>query len=341
MPVNGEVHKILIIKLGGLGDVFLSTIVLAPLRKAYPEARIDYLVDKAGAEAVRTDPHISAITSIDKETMSPLEVIKLVRDNRYDMVLDLFGNPRSAIITLFSGAKHRIGLDYGWRRYCYSIVGTANREKLHGAEVNLQALKALGIPFDPPQLTFHLSEEDKRLAGELFDQNGLENKFVIGLLPAGSWQSKRCEPEKFAEIAKTLRDRYNAQILIVWGPSDEGDARKIQGLAGTGAILSPKQSLSRNMALLARCSAIVANDSGPMHISSAFGVPILVLYGPTFPEGAYGNIHGWVRNEGLSCLVCNLLQCPIQHQCMTELPVEKVMDAFQLLGEKNGILKQG
>ncbi|HLX11411.1 MAG TPA: glycosyltransferase family 9 protein, partial [Bacteroidota bacterium] len=333
-----SIKRIIIVKLGGLGDVFLSTIVIDDLRRAFPLAGIDYLVEKTGYLAIDGDPRIANIISIDKRSDSPISIIRNVRKNGYDMVIDLFGNPRSAIITLLSGAKHRVGLDYGWRRYCYSIVGTANRAKLHGAEVNLQIFPALGIPVQSPRLRFDLSSEETAYADGFFSANSLTGKFITALMPVGSWQSKRCEPEKFAEIGREVVAKYGAKILIVGGPSDQADAVQIQSLIGAESMIAPAASLRNNIALISRCSAIVANDSGPMHIASSLGVPILCIYGPTFPEGAYGSMHEWVRNEGLECLVCNLLECPIQHQCMRDLPVKRVMEVFERLVRKNGLL---
>lgn len=328
------IRKILIIKLGGLGDVFLSTIVLDNLKSHFPSARIEYCVEKAGSEAIMHDKRVNAVYVIDKQTMHPLSVIRHVRRQRYDMVIDLFGNPRSAIMTLLSGARYRVGLDYGWRRHLYSIVGEAQREKLHGAEVNLQALRAMGVPIRNTSVRFPLSEADATYAQTFWHAHDLVGKFVVGILPAGSWPSKRCEPEKFAEIAQAVAREYQARILIVWGPADEADARAIGELCGGSAIVAPKASLSNNLALLSRCTAIIATDSGPMHLACGFDVPILCLYGPTYPEGPYGSIHGWVRNEGLDCLVCNLLQCPIGHPCMRELPLEAVMQAFRMMMKK-------
>ncbi len=328
------VRKILIIKLGGLGDVFLSTIVLESLKKYFPSARIEYCVEKAGKEAIARETRVDAVFVLEKETMHPLSVIRHIRRQRYDLVIDLFGNPRSAVMTFFSGATYRVGLDYGWRRHLYSIVGEAQREKLHGAEVNLQALRAIGVPVVNTGVCYPLSEQDRAYATEFWNAYQLNGRFVLGILPAGSWPSKRCEPEKFSEIARALAEEYNARVLIVWGPADEADAVEIQRLCGEPALLAPRASLSKNLALLARCSAIVANDSGPMHLASGFGVPILCLYGPTYPEGPYGTIHGWVRNEQLDCLVCNLLHCPIEHPCMRRLPLEAVRTAFRRMMEK-------
>ncbi|MBI4548601.1 MAG: glycosyltransferase family 9 protein [Ignavibacteriae bacterium] len=332
-----KAKKILIIKFGGLGDVFLSTIVIDSLKNYFPNSTLDYLVEKAGREAIAHDPRIQSVFTLDKETMNPISIIASVRKQQYDMVIDLFGNPRSAIITFLSGATFRVGLDYGWRKHLYSIVGQAQRDKLHGAAVNLQALTAMGIPVVNRRLQFPLSSNDQHFASEFWKSNQLDRKFVVGILPTGGWPSKRCEPSKFAEIGAALVTRYDAKVLIVWGPSDKNDALEIHRLMNSSAVVGPPASLAQNIALLSRCTAIISNDSGPMHIASSFDVPILCIYGPTFPEGPYGEIHSWVRNEGLSCLACNLLQCPIQHQCMAELPVQIVLDTFEQMLQNNNI----
>lgn len=332
-----QIRKILIVKLGGLGDVFLSTIVIDDLLKHFSSARLEYFVEKAGREAIINEKRVSSVFVLDKDAMNLVSVVRHVRKQRYDMVIDLFGNPRSAIITFLSGAKYKVGLDYGWRKRLYSIVGEARRETLRGAEVNLQALKVMDVPLTNPHLQYPLSEADVAHADNVWKANRLRGRLVIGILPAGSWPSKRCEPEKFAEIAITLSQKYDAKILVVWGPADERDASAICQFCGEAATLAPKASLSQNLSLLSRCTAIIANDSGPMHLASAFGVPILCVYGPTYPEGPYGNIHESVRNEGLDCLVCNLLHCPIQHQCMRELPLEDVVSTFERMLKKNHI----
>jgi ADP-heptose:LPS heptosyltransferase len=330
-----DIRKILVIKFGGLGDVFLSTIIIASLKNHFSSARLDYLVKKEGREAIVHDNRVSSVFELDTESASMVSVFRHVRQQRYDVVIDLFGNPRSAVITFLSGAKYRVGLDYGWRQYLYSIVGEAQRGKLHGAEVNLQALKAMGVPIVDASLQYHFSKDDIAYGERIWKENNLGGTFVIGILPAGSWPSKRCEPEKFAAIASALARRYNARVLVVWGPADESDARAISGLCGEVATLAPRALLSQNLSLLSRCSAIVANDSGPMHIASAFNVPILCLYGPTYPEGPHGTIHEWVRNEGLDCLECNHLHCPIQHQCMRDLPLDAVMEKFERMLRKS------
>jgi ADP-heptose:LPS heptosyltransferase len=99
------------------------------------------------------------------------------------------------------------------------------------------------------------------------------------------------------------------------------------------AHVTPKTTLSQLAAIISRCTAIISNDSGPMHISASLGIPTLGIFGPTNPrqQGPYGSNHRWVRNEELDCLECSLTACPIGNICMTQLKVERVMDAFSLL----------
>jgi ADP-heptose:LPS heptosyltransferase len=99
------------------------------------------------------------------------------------------------------------------------------------------------------------------------------------------------------------------------------------------AQVIPKTTLSQLGAIIQRCAFIVSNDSGPMHIAASLGIPTLGIFGPTNPlqQGPYGDNHRWVRNEELDCLECSLTACPIGNLCMTQLEVERVLDAFNLL----------
>jgi ADP-heptose:LPS heptosyltransferase len=105
------------------------------------------------------------------------------------------------------------------------------------------------------------------------------------------------------------------------------------------AFVPPATTLPQLGALLKRCTVMITNDSGPLHIGAALGVPVLGIYGPTNPllQGPYGDRHLMVRNEGLSCLGCNYTECPIGHPCMLELSVATVMLGVRELLRKNRI----
>ena len=104
-------------------------------------------------------------------------------------------------------------------------------------------------------------------------------------------------------------------------------------LLGDEAVLAPDTTIGQMGAILSQCDAVIANDSGPMHISTSVGTPTLSIHGPTNPklQGPYGAKHAWIRNEELDCIECNLLECPRKHECFTELETEKILDVFSSL----------
>ena len=178
------------------------------------------------------------------------------------------------------------------------------------------------------------------MAEKYLNNNFIENNFVIGICPAGGWASKKCDPEKFAEIANALIKKYNAKIFIVWGKSDEEDAFKIHSLLEEKSIIAPETTIQELAAMIARCKILIANDSGPMHIATAVGTPVLALFGPTNPymHGPFGDKNEWIHLDELECIECNLLVCPRKHECFRDLPVEKVLDKVELLISKNNIV---
>ena len=146
--------------------------------------------------------------------------------------------------------------------------------------------------------------------------------------------------DRFAQLADLLVDRFGATVVLPWGPGQLPEAEKIQALMKHKAFIPPATTLKQLGALLKRCTFVVSNDSGPMHIAAAVGTPVLGIYGPTSPalQGPFGSRHITVHKEGLDCLGCNYTKCPIGHPCMLELSVDAVMDGVQQLLNKNALV---
>jgi len=150
---------------------------------------------------------------------------------------------------------------------------------------------------------------------------------LIGIIPSGGWESKRCDPVKWIEIFNEIQKKYNAQFIILWGPGDEKDVKMIsEGLQPPPAI-GPKSTFGELSALIEKCHLIIANDSGPMHAAAALGKPTLGIFGPTNPKAhrPYSKNSSYVIHSELHCIMCTKLVCPYNHECMLELPIEKVM----------------
>ncbi len=335
-----RIHRILVIKLRAIGDVLLSTVVLNNLRKAFPDAHIDFCAEVSGGEIIEGHPAIDSRLIFDAKKESGLSLIRRVRAGNYDCIIDLFGNPRSAVVTLLSGARYRVGYRFGWRRCCYNIVTQPRGNQVHNRDFNLDALTMIGVAVPDTSLTITVPDDARDFARKFFRDEGLDGAFVVALNAGGGWYTKRWGTAHFAALADEVIERHKAEVIICWGPGEKQSAEELLHSMKRRARLIPSTSLKQLAAILSLSSVVITNDSGPMHIAAVMGTPVLAVFGPTNPrfQGPVGDRNVVVRNERLDCLGCNLTKCPIGLPCMKELNVEEVLKGFQRLlplAEKN------
>lgn len=341
---KNRVKKILVIKLRGIGDVILSTVIIKNLLNQFPNAKIDYLTEKPSKAALSDIKEINEILLLErKSNWQKVKLIRSIRKRNYDLVFDFFSNPTTALITFFSGAKYRVGFPYRGRKYAYNLFGPEERQKYHSADLHIKTLENLQIAITSKDLLFSLSEEEKSFADKFIKENNLAGKTILGICPSGGWESKKCNPEKFADFAHALHNKYDIELLILWGPGDLDDAARIKELLQVKSILAPPTTIKQMAALIEKCNVLIANDSGPMHISAALGTPTIALFGPTDPflQGPYGNKHETVRLDDLECINCNLTLCPKHNECFNNIPVELVVEKFDKIIEKNHLTING
>lgn len=321
------IKKILCIKPRGIGDILLSTIVLENLKAIFPRSEMHYLTEVFAKRAVENNSFVSKILTFKKKDFV-LSVIKKVRKEKYDLVFDFWSNPKTAQVTFFSGAKYRVGYEKRGRKYAYNFLGKNGTMGEHAAEDNLVLLKAFDIPIISKNIIYQTTKVEKQFAEKFLSESSIPNDvLLIGIVPSGGWESKRCDPEKWIEICEAIQKKYKVQFLILWGPGDENDSKKIsEGLSPT-PLMAPKSTFGELSALMEKCDLIIANDSGPMHVSAALGKPTLGIFGPTNPKAhrPYSENSSYVIHSDLHCIICTKLVCPFNHECMLELPIEKVL----------------
>ena len=326
-------QKILVIKLRAIGDVILATPVLENLRQAFPQAQIDFLTEKPCAPIVAGHPALNEILIFDRKPPgASRKLIQQVRRRRYDLVLDLFGNPRSAVLTLLSGAPMRVGFRFRVRQHAYNLKVEPRGDRVHEVEFNLDALRALEIPIVTRKLLVAVDEASENFAKQFWRENGLENRRVIGLNASGGWYTKRWPLDFFAQLGDRLQRELKAAVLLLWGPGEYVDAKTIAQMMQAPSLLAPPANLKQLAALLRKLTLLVSNDSGPLHLAAAMGTRVVGIYGPTRPDlqGPWGEGHVIVMKTGLACLGCNGVTCKIvTHDCMKQLEVEKVWEAVQ------------
>jgi lipopolysaccharide heptosyltransferase II len=335
--VKTDPKKILVIKLRAIGDVLLSTPVLENLRIQYPDAVIDVLTEKFASDVVRENPFVNNVIAFDRKTDSSFSLLRRVRAERYEMVIDLFCNPRTALVTFFSGASVRVGFPFRFRAYAYTLKVVPRSSEVHNVRFNLDALRALSIPIVTERPLFPLNQSAVTFADEWRDSVPRTGNMLIGVNAGGGWITKRWGVKHFAGFADKAAEERGASIAVFWGPGEERDAHELRDAMKHASFVLPKTTLQQSAACIKQCNYFVSNDSGPMHIASALGVPTLGIFGPTNPDlqGPFHPDHEWVRNEKLSCLGCNLTACPIGNLCMSELTSETVYQAFEHLLANN------
>ena len=292
LPAGFNPRRILVIKLDHLGDVLLATPVFSNLRRAYPSAQVHALVGEWGEIGLKNHPDIDRIFQYNarffrrhgnpKSQCKIRTVLSLLRQQNYDLVINLRGDWFTALFALMKPARWR--LDYAWLQVANKL-GLARFTGLHQLERNLDLLRMGNIQTLCKVPAFYTTNEDQKWADEfLHESNILPNRPLIILHPGSPDTLKRWRTERFAAVAEWLIKQENAQILFVGTHDETHIISTIQRqMHGRSTNLAGETTLSQLAELLKRCHLFLGNDSGPMHIAAAVGTKTIGLYGPGNP----------------------------------------------------------
>ncbi len=333
--------KILIIKPSSFGDIIHALPVAGAMARQIPEVIIDWMVRPEYAELLENHPAIRKLFLFDRKRWAdPLmflktvpEIVGLIRSLRrekYDVVFDLQGLFRSGVLAYLSGAKLRYGFDNA-REFAplfYNKKVRVETEQIHAIDRYMLFIKEMGL--DPDSLDYNLKIPSE-IAGrmeQLLSEDGVHGgRPLIVLNPNARWETKRWIPDRFANLADRLVDTLDAEVVFIGGTSDADNIHSIlTGVKGKVYNFSGRTTILQLAALLKRADLMVTCDSGPMHLASAVGTPVVALFGPTDPvrTGPYGRQHRILQNTK-DCAPCFKRSCPDDRpSCMEAISVEAV-----------------
>ncbi len=340
-----QFNRILLTRLKFIGDVVLTTPLIQTLRETFPSAYIAYLGDSQAVSLLEGNPYLDEIFSVDfskRGFIKRIQLFYILNRCRFDLVIDLFCNPRSALFSFATGAAVRVGGDLPGRGKLYTIRIKDDGTPKSAIAFHYQSLKAVGIEAKSFETKIFLTEEEKKEAMRYLEWQDIDlSKPLVALHPGGTWPAKLWPAERFAELADLLRAKTHAQVLLTRGPGDGETVKKVEN-AVVGHVLSlPVLPLRQLAAIISHCSAYAANDSGPMHIAPALGIPTIGIFGPgeeniwfpyttAFPGGS--GKHVALRRD-VPCHPCHLNVCnrpgSLYMECMNLLSVHDVFDAVQ------------
>ena len=341
---KATIKRILVRGPNWLGDAVMCEPALRGLQGLFPDAQVTLLVKPAVADLFVGHPAVTRLLTYDIKGRhagfsGKWALAKQLRRQGFDLAV-LFQNAfEAAFLTFLARVPRRYGYATDGRSVLLSdpVAVPDPRMLLHQVRYYWDLLKPLGLMGDPPvpELVV-LPEEEQAMMGRCAQGGLTPTDIVVGINPGSTYgDAKRWLPERFAEVTerlcRTIHTSPGQQVsVVIFGA--KGEERLGQDIAARlssrSLVLSGATTIRELMAAVKRCSLLLTNDTGPMHIASAFKVPVVAVFGPTDwrTTSPFGGAHAIVR-EPVDCAPCLLRECPIDHRCMTRVTVDQVYEA--------------
>lgn len=324
--------KILIIKPSSLGDVIHSLPFLSAVHNRFPHSEIHWVIAKGLEPLLAEHPMISRLWIIDKDRWKILrrlrqtaievkDIFSALRNEKYDLAVDLQGLLRSGILIKSTLAPVRIGFSEAREGstflYTHKVAGGCD---IHAVDRYLKIAFDLGCDISDPQFPMPAIDETenvKTIKHEL-------GRYAV-IIPGARKEANKWPAERYADLAAKLKKNF----LVVGSRADEELGRKIESCSGGFArSIAGQTNLIELCSIIKDADYVVSNDTGPMHIAAAYGVPVVAIFGPANPArtGPYGSGHVVVQS-GLDCAPCYKRRCR-DPKCMTSITVDIVYDAI-------------
>ncbi|MCX5712746.1 MAG: lipopolysaccharide heptosyltransferase II, partial [Candidatus Omnitrophica bacterium] len=337
-----EFKRILVVRTDRIGDVVLSTPVLKGLRENFPQAYIAMMVSPYAKDIVEGNPFVDEVITYDKDAKhkSWFESMKFSRNLKkrgFDLALILHPINRAHLITYFSGIKKRVGFDRKFGFLLTDRIKHAKQEgQKHELEYNLDFLRYLGIEPQDKKLFMPIKPESEAWVKQMFEKEGINSSDkLLAVHAAASCPSKVWPAERFARVADKLAASRGLKVIIVSGPKDINISNEVAKLMRTPAInLAGKTSVSQLASVLKRCCIFISNDSGPVHIASAVGTPVVSIFGRNqkgLSPKRWGPVgeRDKVLHKKTDCVECLAHNCARGFLCLNSITVEEVVEAAE------------
>jgi heptosyltransferase I len=345
-------QKILVVKLSAIGDVIQTLPMVTALRRNFPQARIDWLVEEEAAGILQGFPDLDRVLVSRRKSWQKriqqkggfraamsemIQFLHTLREEEYDWVIDNHGVLKSGVMVALSRGKRKIGYrassgiaDEGNYLFTNERYKPLSIER-HALDRYLDLVAQLGVPIDDVSLEYPVASVFLDAARNYLSRNEFNRHPLVILHAVAKWETKQWPAENFALLADRLVER-GAGVVMTGSPQDAGSIGRILGLTRRPAEildLSGKTSLSELAGLFSLSDLVITPDTGPMHLAAAVKVPLIALFGPTAPwrTGPYSNGATVLRKE-LACSPCFQKKCA-KRECMRQITVEEVLTAAE------------
>ncbi len=333
MENKTRINKILIIAPNWIGDAVLALPAISRIRKSFPIAMITIIGLPHICELFQESPYVDEIRMY-KGGMGGLAAGFSLRSEKFDMAILLPNSFRSALLVRLAGIPLRCGYNRDGRGFLLNMPVRLDPQitRVHQTDYYRNIVRSIASsPLTKSQL--FLSQDETRQALNTLNENHITpDDLIIGINPGATYgSSKRWYPERFGHVASTLSKRYHAKVIVFGSHKEMDIAEEIVRTAEMPLLnMAGKTSVRGLMALISCCRLVVTNDSGPMHIAAALGIPVVAIFGSTDPllTGPVGTNHIVIKKEA-SCSPCFLRKCPTDLRCMDAIHVEDIIEGVE------------
>jgi lipopolysaccharide heptosyltransferase I len=325
-------RRILIVRPSALGDVARTVPALVSLQRAFPEAKIDWLVNRPFAEVIAAHPELHEVILFDRsKPTAALSLMSRLRRELYDAVYDLQGLARSGLFTGATLAQRRVGFanarEGAWLAYNRRYHIDATR---HAVDRMLALLEADGVE-RIEDLRLYVPDDAQPWAEQQVRRDRL-----VALAPTAQWGSKCWPIDRYAELAERIKHHKAGTRMVLLtgpGPREQEHVALLKQSLGD-CLLHPHTTVAQMMALIARSALLICNDSAPLHIAVGLNTPTVSLFGPTDPAlvGPFGydkpgSIHTVLRPADAPMLATDYRHHRNNNSLIAQLTVEEVWEA--------------
>src|SRR5262245_46636307 len=319
-PTPPRVSRLLVIRTDRIGDLALTTPALADLRAHFRRAEITVLAPPAPLEILREHPAVDRLVPLEGRRL-PAELV-----GRFDLAIDFTPDEdlKGALLARAARARHSAGFRASGRQACFSLRGARADRRKHILDLNRDLLDALGVPAASARPALYLTQEERGSARAHLSARGAAAP-QVAIHPGGPYPSRRWSPERFAELISLLTERRGAACVVVAGPHEQDLSRQICA-ATPDAIPAGVLSIRDLMGVVGACDLFIGNNSGPLHLAGALGVPTVSVMGPSDPlrYSPRGFADRVLRRE-LPCSPCQRARC-WHHTCLRSIEAEEVCE---------------
>ncbi len=323
-----EINHVLIYRARFMGDVILTTPMLHVLREQIPRSRITYLTESPYHTLLENHPDVDEILTYDlKNQWSQIKILFKLMYRRFDLVIDLFGNPRSALWTFLSSAHYRIGGSFRVRRFFYTHTIKDDGKPKSAIQFHLGYLQPLRLTYQISDPFIVITENEKRDAKVYLQKKGYQiDKKIVLIHPGAKWPAKRWLTYRFSVLANRLVNEMGVQVYFDTSPGEENLVQSVIEGCTFPHVEPQVLSLRELAAVLCHADLLISNDCGAMHLGPAVGTKTIGLFGPTEPAVWFPypiqKGHQYIDPE-IECSHCHRHFCD-KMDCMQKIKVDDV-----------------